>query len=514
MGNYFNHLFCNIVGYIDSTNIKHHFPNHQSKDIYMRLFTNLFLSILLLSSFSATISAQDKSTAEAWTLQQCFDYAEKNNIQLKQMALQVNSAEGNLEESKGAKLPDLSGFFSQSVNLGRTVVSATNSLETTTTNNSNLGLNSNFTLYQGGNVKHTIEQRDLQIDLAKLQVEEANNNLQLQILSAYMQALLAEEQLKVLQNQSTLTKEQRTRMNKLVEAGVRAPSDLLDLDAQIARDDINLVNAENNINAAYLTIAQILDYYKPIRIVQPNIEGTVSQNDVGAISPDKVYDEALRTQPQFRVRDLQTQIAEKGHDIAKGWAMPTVTLFARYSTDYSSAIKDFVSSGEIEQVPTSLTTTSGEGVLLNSPITTQENIGYINQLTDNWRASVGVSVNVPIFNNYQIKNGINQARINIENTVYAKDIAKNQLRRDIEQAYLDASAAAKRHTANQSNMEILTKSLSQTERRFELGLVNAFDYLTAKNNLTSAELNLQSALYEYIFRLKILDYYQGKDLGL
>ncbi len=481
----------------------------------MRASTNLFLSLVLLFFLSTSISAQDKSTAETWTLQQCFDYAEKNNIQLKQMALQVNSAEGNYDESKAAKLPDLSSFFTHSVNLGRTVVSATNSLETTTTNNSNVGLNTNFTLYNGGNIKHTIEQRDLQIDLAKLQVEEANNNLQLQILSAYMQALLAEEQLKVLQNQSTLTKEQRTRMNKLVEAGVRAPSDLLDLDAQIARDDINLVNAENNINAAYLTIAQILDYYKPIRIVQPNIEGQLpSQNEITGISPSQVYEEALRTQPQFKVRDLQTKIAEKSYDIAKGWTYPTVTLFGRYSTDYSSAIKDFVMTGEIAQELTNLTTLSGEGVLLNSPVSTQENIGYFTQLTDNWRASVGMSVSIPIFSNHQIKNGINQARINIESTVYAKDIAKNQLRRDIEQAYLDANAAAKRHVANQSNMEILTKSLSQTERRFELGLVNAFDYLTAKNNLTSAELNLQSALYEYIFRLKILDYYQGKDLGL
>lgn len=479
----------------------------------MKPFINLFSVFLFLISLS--ITAQNNSEAESWTLQQCFDYAEKNNIQLKQMALQVDAAEGNLEESQAAKLPDLGGFFSHSVNLGRTVVSATNSLETTTTNNSNVGLSSNFTLYNGGNVKHTIEQRDLQIDLAKLQVEEANNNLQLQILSAYMQALLAEEQLKVLQNQADLTKEQRVRMNKLVEAGVRAPSDLLDLDAQIARDDINLVNAENNINAAYLTIAQILDYYKPIRIVQPDIEGVVlNQDQVAAMTPQQVYEEALRTQPQFKVRDLQTKIAEKSYDIAKGFAMPSVSLFARYSTDYSSAIKDFVPTGEIEQVATNLTTFGGEGVLLNSPITNQEGIGYFTQLGDNWRASVGVSVNIPIFNNLQIKNGVKQARINIENTVYAKDIARNQLRRDIEQAYLDASAAAKRHIANQSNMETLTKSLSQTERRFELGLVNAFDYLTARNNLTSAELNLQSALYEYIFRLKILDYYQGKDLGL
>ncbi|MEZ4886197.1 MAG: TolC family protein [Chitinophagales bacterium] len=479
----------------------------------MRPFINLFLSLIFASTLS--VFAQNNPTPESWTLQQCFDYAEKNNIQLKQAALQITSAEGNLMESKAAILPDLNGFFTQSVNLGRTVVSATNSLETITTNNSNLGLSTNFTLYNGGVVKHTIEQRDLQVGLAKLQVEEANNNLQLQILSAYMQALLAEEQLKVLQNQATLTKEQRVRMNKLVEAGVRAPSDLLDLDAQIASDDINLVNAENNINASYLTIAQILDYYKPIRIVKPNIEGQLpNQNEVSAIRPDQVYDAALRTQPQFKVRDLQTQIAEKSYDIAKGYTYPSVSLFARYSTDYSNAIKNFIPTGEIEQVPTSLTTLGGEGVLLNSPITNQENIPYFTQLTDNWRASVGVSINVPIFNNYQVKNGIEQARINIENTVYSKDLAKNQLRREIEQAYLDANATAKRYKANQSNMEILKKSLAQTERRFELGLVNAFDYLTAKNNLASAELNLQSAIYEYIFRLKILDYYQGKDLGL
>ncbi len=479
----------------------------------MRPIINLFLSLLFLTSLSTF--AQDKSDAENWTLQQCFDYAEKHNIQLKQMALQISSAEGNKMESESAKLPDLNGFFNQSVNLGRTVVSATNSLETITTNNSNLGLNSNFTLYNGGNIKHTIEQRDLQVGLAKLQVEEANNNLQLQILSAYMQALLAEEQLKVLQNQSTLTKEQRVRMNKLVTAGVRAPSDLLDLDAQIARDDINIVNAENNINAAYLTIAQILDYYKPIRITKPNIEGQLpSQDQVNGMSPDQIYDAAIRTQPQFKVRDMQTQIAEKSYDIAKGFTYPTVTLFARYSTDYSNAIKDFLDTGEVEQLPTALSTLGGEGVVLTSPIRNEVNIPYFTQLGDNWRASVGVSVNVPIFNNHQVKNGIEQARINIENTVYAKDLVKNQLRRDIEQAYLDANATAKRYKANESNMAILTKSLAQTERRFELGLVNAFDYLTAKNNLMAAELNLQSAIYEYIFRLKILDFYQGKDLGL
>ncbi len=483
------------------------------KNSYMRPFINLFLSLLLFSSLSTF--AQNTVTPETWTLKKCLDYAEKNNIQLKQMALQIESAKGNKMESEAGRLPDLNGFFSQSVNLGRTVVSATNSLETTTTNNSSLGLTSNFNLYNGGRIKNTIVQRDLQLELTKLQVDEANNTLQLQILSAYMQALLAEEQLKVLQNQAELTKEQRVRMNKLVDAGVRAPSDLLDLDAQIARDDINIVNAENNVNASYLAIAQMLDYYKPIRIVKPDVVNQLPDvSGVGLMNADQIYDAALRTQPQFKVTDMQTQIAEKGYEIAKGWKHPTVSLFARYSTDYSSAIKNFVETDEVIQLPTSFTTLSGEGVLFNNVVTNQENIPYFTQLGDNWRASVGVSVNVPIFNNYQVKNGIEQARINIENTVYTKDLAKNQLRRDVEQAYLDVNATAKRYKANNSNMKTLQKSLAQTERRFELGLVNAFDYLTAKNNLASAELNLQSAIYEYIFRMKILDFYQGKDLGL
>lgn len=474
----------------------------------MRKVCFFFIIIMLVHSFLLpNVQAQ-----EVWDLNKCIQYAKENNLFIKQLGLGVESAKHNQAQSKAARLPNANGSASHSANFGRTIDPTTNTFNTETIQATRFSVSSSTTLYNGSVIKNTIRLRDMEYELAKLETDVRANDLSLAILTAYLQILLSEEQLKVLQTQSDLTQEQLKQIQKLVNAGVLPAGDLLDIEAQIANDRLNIVNGENGIASAYLALAQSLDYYEPVTVAKPNVE-IPTEAQLAVLNVADIYKMALSAQPQFKRADLSIQIAEQNLKIAEGSRLPSITLSAGMSTNYSSFAQRVLSADTVglELVP--LITEGGEGVLgLNVDVVTGKT-PFFTQIGDNFGGFVAIGISIPIYNNRQFKNGISQAKINIENNRIIKDQEKNNLRKAIEEAYLNAQAAAKSYEATLANIEALRKSLQHTARKFELGVVNALDYLTAKNNLTAAELNLQSAKYQYVFTLKILDFYQGKPLG-
>ncbi len=452
----------------------------------MTKYIRQLLFILLITFVPSLLQAQEaKSEKEQWTLQECLDYAHENNIQVKRLGLNVESAESNLKQSEMARLPNANGSFSHSFNLGGNIDPLTNSFVSTSTQGQNFGISSNLTLFNGSILKNTIAQRDLQLSLAETNIDQATENLDFSILSAYLQILLNKEQLKVVEQQSELTLKNYEQSQKLVKAGVIPAGDLLDIEAQMARDQLNIVNAENRVANAYLSLAQSLDYYKPIEVLTPDIPLPTSSELVNR-NIDDIYNNALQNRPAIKIAELNTQIAEKTLAIAEGARLPSVFLNTGFNTRYSS----------YELPP----------ILIRDP--------YGKQLVNNSGMGVSLFVSVPIFNRYQIKNGINQAQLNMKNQQFGRQAEANNIRRDIEQAYLDAKGAAKQYEVAQKNVEALKQSLNYAEKRYELGAVNTLDVFTAQNSLTSAELQLQSAKYEYFFRLKILDFYEGKGITL
>ncbi len=478
--------------------------------------TKLLLFILIHITGLHSLQAQNEvNNPIIWTLQDCLDYARQHNLQIKQLSLQEKVAKINHKQSKDDRLPNLNGTFSHGVNVGRTIDRTTNSFTTDAIQFSSLQLNSNFIVYNGHITRNTIAQRELEHQLAQLTVEETANNLNLSILSAYLQILLAEEQEKILAKQSELTQKQYEQTQKLVKVGSLPAGDLLDIEAQLGNDELNIVNAENTIQAAYLNLSQLLDLYEQNIQVARNQVDVPSTKLLSELSPQLIYETALSTQPQIKTATLRTQIAEKGLKIAEGGRWPTVALSAQLSSNFSSIAPDF-DNASITGIDTirslSIINNDLQPVFELVPELDLPKRGYFGQLGDNAGGFLGLSVSVPIFNNFRVRNGIELAKINIDNTRFSQELTKNNLRKAIEQAYLDAQAAAKRYESTQKNIVALEKSMAHAEKKFELGMVTALEYLTTKNNLTRAELNVEAAKFEYIFRLKILDFYQGKPL--
>ncbi|MGB0839324.1 MAG: TolC family protein, partial [Chitinophagales bacterium] len=290
----------------------------------------MVLATLLFIGQSVTLTAQ-----ESWDLKKCLDYAKSNNVPLKQLGINEKSAFINKKESEAAKLPNANGSGSYNYSFGRNIDVATNDFVTEAIGNVQWGLSSNMTLYNGGIIKNTEVQRDMEYNLAKLETESQWNDIELATLSAYMNILLAEAQLEVLQKQADQTKQNYEQTKKLVRAGVAPSGQLLDIEAQMANDQLNQVNAQNNIATAYLTLGQTINYYEPIKVVKPQLK-TPSTEDLQNVSPLTVYQAALNTQPSLKANDLRLTIAEQSLKIAEGAKMPVIGLGANIGSRYST----------------------------------------------------------------------------------------------------------------------------------------------------------------------------------
>ncbi len=471
----------------------------------------LFLVFIVLAF---PLQAQTTSNAAAWTLEECLKKARLNNIQIKQAALQTKSAQANYSQSKAARMPDLNGNASYSLNFGRNVDPTTYEFNNQASQNVQLSLNSNVILYNGNRLKNTISQRELEYQLAQLQVENIDNNLSLNVFSAYLQILLAQEQLKVLQNQTQLTQQQLDQTQKLIKAGARPKGDLFEIEAQIANDKLSMVNAQNAIKTAYLGLAQVLDYYEPIAVVRPTIR-VPDEDALSDLTAATVYQEALSSQPQIKTAAMRSRISEQGLRIAESGKKLTVSMGASLSSGYSSLAKRVIEAGdEILVLPSPYITSSGELVnYVGTAFPSYENAGVGYQLNSNFGGALRLNVNIPIYNKEQVKNAITQSSIGLENQRLTEQLEKNNLRRTVEQAFLDAKAAAENYNATQVAVSAQEQALEFTKKRLEAGAGTTFEYLTNKNRLAVAELNLQSAEFNYYFRVKILEFYRGQRLS-
>lgn len=445
-------------------------------------FKIILLSICSLIFWESTLQAQGITMS----LKECIERAKENNLQLKQGDFNKKLAEINLKDAEGNRLPNLNASANLGVNSGRTLDFTTYELVSQTIGSNSLSLNSSMPIFNGFQIKNTIEQRELEIEESGLTNETLVYNISLNVLSAYLQVVIAQEQIGILEKQVELSKANYEQSQKLVRAGVLPQGDLLDIEAQMANEELTVINAQNNLEAAYLALGQLLEYYEPFKIVAPSIKSP-SNKELEQNSPFTIYNDALKDFPAIRRDSLSTLISQKQVMVAEGGKYPTLNLGGSVTSRYSTA-------GTI--------------------IATGEKASLIRQWNDNLGLGLSLNLNVPIFNGYQVNNRIQRAEINVLNTRMNQQITKNNLRRDIEAAYQQARAAAKRYESSTVSLVAQRKSFEHAEKRLKLGMINSLDFTRAKNNLLVAELSQQQAKYEYFFRLKILDYYQGKPLNI
>ncbi|MFH1003960.1 MAG: TolC family protein [Bacteroidota bacterium] len=471
----------------------------------------LFFSLILL--FFSVLHAQ---TLQHWTLQQCIEYALVNNIQIKQNLLNVELSEAVLLQSKAQLLPSLNGNVSHNYNYGKKVDPFTNQfLSGNWMLSQDFSLSANATLFDGFQNLNTIKQNQYDLMASCSDVDKMRNDISLNIVSAYLQILFADELLTVAKSQIEITRLQTERIKKLVTAEIFPRGNLLDIEAQFASEELNMVNAENNLTLSYLNLVQILNLNTVVnfKIVRPEIN--MSAEPILNNNTIEIYNNALTTQPEIKSAEFRLKSSEKSLSVAKGGIYPRISLFAYYGTGYSEASKGLSGTpGVFGYIPNGDITSAGDTVYSPQMLYNYSTIPFSEQINQNLNRSVGLHLSVPIFNNLQNKTSVVRAKISIENAKLSLQLVKDNLQKKIQQAYNDAVASLKKYHAADKAVTAIEEAFKYTEQKFNVGTITATDYGEAKNKLFKAKSELLQAKYDYVFKLKVLDFYQRKPITL
>lgn len=447
--------------------------------------------------------------AQEWSLQQCVDYALKHNILLRQAEINNQITRNNSVQTKAALLPSLNAGAAHTYNFGRTIDRYTNTFANTQVLSQNFYISSNVVLWSGLSQINNIRANEYAYLAGAESVKQQRNDISLNVATAYINVIYCSELLKISQNQFDITKQQLAQTEKLAEAGTVAKSAVYDVKAQLATEEVNVTNADNNYQIAILTLKQYmnLDSLNNFTVVRPDVE-VQSENLLGN-SVQNIYETALKTQPSIKSAEYNLMMSEKNLASAKGRVSPTLSFNASVGTGYSGLAKDIVGYNYV---------TDTLGYIGTTPFTYQRQdpilkaTPFSEQFKNNVNKSIGFTLTVPIFNGLQTYTSVKNAKLNAVNAKLNQDLTEQNLYKAIAQAYANARAALNKYIASKASVEASEQSFSYAQQKFSAGAISSFDFNSAKSRLANAQSNLLQAKFDYLFKLKVLDFYQGKPL--
>ncbi|MDR0558729.1 MAG: TolC family protein [Prevotellaceae bacterium] len=427
-------------------------------------------------------NAQNQVAVKQWTLEECIRYAISNNIVIKQKDLSRESAETDLNTARNSRLPNLNAGTGQNWNFGRTQTRS-GLYENSTQSNTSLSISSSMPLFTGFRIGNEIEKSRFDLMSAVENLESAKENLALNIASLFLQALLNRELLKVNEEQLKLTQTMRERTEILLQSGRVPESQLAEMDAKTAKDELSVVQAKNSVALSLLDLAQSLELENPALFDISIMEIDAIFDSLAIIPPpDAVFDNAVALKSVVKEQEYRLESAKRTLGIARSGLFPTLNLSAGYGTNYFYMYgKDY----------------------------TNASLG--NQLKNNGGEYVSLNLNIPIFNRFSVRNQIRNARLNIDNQQLALESVKKTLYREIHTAYLNAVAAMEKYRASSKSVEAASLSLKYTQEKYEQGKSTVYEYNEAKTTVTNALSEQIQSKYDYVFRIKILDFYNGKN---
>lgn len=462
----------------------------------------------------AFLSATTVNAQESWSLQKCVDYALENNLDVRQSEYNLQNSRTDVMQSKSQFLPSVNASAYYGYNFGQTIDPFTNQFAQSAVNTGNFNLSANWTLFAGLQNLNQLTQSQYSQQSSEYAYKNVQYLTSLAVTTSFLQILFNEETLEVANKQLEVTVQQIDRTKKLVAAGSSPQGSLYDIEAQYAREELAQVNADNQVVLSYLSLKQLLrlpgDYNMEIEIP--------TQLDSASLalptSLDMVIQTAYDTYPSIKSNEYALLSAEKQVNISNATMIPRLTISGSLGTGYSGNSKDVVSSSITGTSPIGFV--EGTSDVVVTPTYTQElqTNGFSDQVTSNFNQSLGLSLSIPIFNKMNNRSNVNRAKVNYSIQETALEQEKQKVRQDIEKAYADASAAFKSFKSTEKGLKSLNEAFNYAQKRFDVGMINAVDYNVAKTNLFRAQSDLVKAKFDYIFRMKILDFYQGKSLAL
>jgi outer membrane protein len=450
--------------------------------------------------------------SQSWNLQQCIDYALKNNLSLKQSQINTDINKVNYNQSKASILPSVNAGGNHTYNMGQTIDRYTNKFANSTVLSENFYAQAQVTLWSGMQQYNNVKRNQYTLMSSQETYEQQKNDLALNVATSFLQVVYNTELLKVSEQQVKISQQQLDRTQKLVDAGATAMSSFYDIKAQLATDQYGLVTAQNNYNLALLALKQLLylDSLNSFTIEKPAFELTAA--DLAAYQPSDIYQTALKTQHKIKSAEYSLMSAEKNLSYSRGRISPSLSFAGTLGTGYSGLDKTIVSESISGIQDAGLYTQSGEHVYAPTFNTVTKNTAWGKQLDNNLNKSLAFTLSIPIFNGLSTYSGVQTAKLQMLNNKYGYDIAKQQLYKTIVQAYADAQGALNKYTSAKVAYETSMQSFGYAEQKFNAGTINSFDFNNSKNRTLKTETDMLNAKYDFIFKLKVLDYYQGKPL--
>lgn len=465
----------------------------------------LFLNIVFVS-FVLSANAQ-----KTLTLKQAVEIGIKNNIDVLQSDLQMQKEGISLNQSKENRLPNLNANANQGTNYGRSIDPFTNAFIDQKVGFGNYGASSNVLLFNGFSLSNQIKANRLGYEASKMELQQAKDNLTINIILSYLQILSAEEVLKQSQDQVTVTQKQVDRLGILNDKGAVLPADFYDLKGQLATDQIAISDNKANVATAKLNLVQLLNipYDSALEVEKIPAENF---NTGFSDTPDSIYHTALHQFAQVQAVQLRTQSAEKNIRSVKGQYFPTLTFGGNVNTNYSSvAARDyFVNTTENPSSNYVNFNGSQIPVIVKQDNYASRKINFENQLNNNIFYTINLGLSIPLFNASHVRNQVKLAKISYQNDKYVEQNTKTQLQQSIERAYVNLNSAGDKYKLLQDQVKAFGESFRTADIRFNAGAITSVDYLIAKNNLNRSENNLIIAKYDFLLREKVLDYYDGK----
>lgn len=471
------------------------------------------LIIFLLILFPASLMAQDK-----WDLRRCVEFAMQNNISVKQADVQARIAALQVKQAKLSQYPNLNFSTNLSLQFGRSIDPTSNQFTTSKFLSQNYGVNGGIEIFNWGKLKNNVVFARYNAEAAIEDMKKAANDIGLNVANFYLQVLLANEQIQVSEIQIRQTLSQYDFTKKKVDAGALPELNLSQVESQLAADSTNLITAKASYAESLLSLKALLnlDAALPFDIDTPPIE-SIPMESFGDMQPDVVYQLAMNNQPEQKAYALRVKSAETNIKISKSAMYPTISGFYGLGSAYNNQAQRVIGS-QIINVPIGSVNVGGTNydVFPKEPYTvsTFGKAPYMNQLNNNFNQNVGLSLSIPIFQNGSARINFERSKLDLANVQLQKQQADQTLKTNIYTAYSNAVASFEKFTIGEKQVQAAQKTYDFAKKRYEVGLLSTFELLTDQNNLLIAKLQQLTSQYDYVFKMKILEYYKGEGLKL
>ena len=487
----------------------------------MKKLLTLLCSTILLHSYAQRAS-------DNWDLRHCIEHAIQFNISIQQADVQARIAALQAKQARYNVYPSVSGSTSTGVRFGRSIDPTTNTFSTSQFLYQNFGINGGVQLYNNGRLKYSKEYAEFNAKAALADVEKAKSDISFNVATYYLQVLAAKEQIAIADVQIAQTQNQFDITKKRVDAGILPELNLSEVESQLATDSSNYYTAKGNYEQNLLALRALLNLDTDVLFgIETPLVDQIPVESFTDLQPELVYQMALANQPLQKANEFRIKASQKNLLVSKALMYPTITLGGNLSTNFSNSFK----------------TTSGVNFLGYSPVTGAEPIitlnnvnyyvqspiykltqttrgfgqlwdGWSNQLNNNFGQNVGLSVSIPIFNNGQGRIGYQQSKLNLKSAELQKTQSDQTLHQNIYTAYTNAITALQKFNAGKKTVESSQKAYDFGSKRYEAGLLSSLDLITLQNNLLRSKVQQLSNQYDYVFKMKLLEFYKGKGLKL